>query len=46
MTLASRFPVHRERNTMLRLRLYSANTLDGMFVDTFGFNTITKWRRR
>ena len=42
LTFASRFPVHRERNTMLCCCIYPANVSDGMFVGTFGFAAITK----
>jgi hypothetical protein len=45
MTFASRFPVHRERNTMLRLCIYLGNVSDRMFVGTIAFATITTWRR-
>ncbi len=45
MTFASRFPVHRERNTMLRPCIYLVNVSDRMFVGTIAFATITKWRR-
>jgi hypothetical protein len=45
LTFASRFPVHRERNTMLRLCIYLANVSDRMFVGTIAFAIITKWRR-
>ena len=43
MTFASCFPVHRERNTMLRLSVYSANALDGMFADMSALTRLTRW---
>jgi hypothetical protein len=45
MTFASRFPVHRERNTMLRLRVCLANAFDQVFIGTTAFATVAMWRR-
>jgi len=41
MTFASCFPVHRERNTTLRLSVYLTNALDGLLDDVIAFTRPT-----